>query len=241
MMTTQYSEMANSLLMWIACAPGVFIVLFQSLLFFRKSKQDAGRMGISEVRVNRAVRSAAVTSIGPCFVMLTAMLSLMLYVGAPLAWLRVDFIGSVSYELQGANFAAEGMGIEIGSSAMDANYLATAAIVMSAGCLGWVIFAALFSDKMDKVNAVMAGGNAALVPILGTGALIGVYSSMTVDKLLPFKNQGLAVISAAAAMFILESYNKKAKKQWIKEWSLTICMVFGMIIATITENFGIAA
>lgn len=81
------------------------------------------------------------------------MLSLMLYVGAPLAWLRVDFIGSVSYELQGANFAAEGMGIELGTAAMDASYLSTASIVMTAGCIGWVVFAALFSDKMEKVNA----------------------------------------------------------------------------------------
>ena len=166
-MTAEYNQMANSLLMWLASAPGVLIVLYQSWLFFRRSKKDAQRMGISDVQVKRAIRSAAVTSIGPCFVMLTAMLSLMLYVGAPLAWLRVDFIGSVSYELQGANFAAEGMGIELGTEAMDANYLATAAIVMSAGCVGWVVFAALFSDKMDKVNAVMAGGNAALVPVLG--------------------------------------------------------------------------
>ena len=240
-MTVQYSEMANSLLMWAACAPGVLIVFFQSWLFFRKSKKDAERMGISRVQVNRAIRSAAVTSVGPCFVMLTAMLSLMLYVGAPLAWLRVDFLGSVSDVLQGANVAAEGMGIEIGSPAMDANYLATAAIVMTAGCLGWVIFAALFSDRMDTVNTVMAGGNAALVPILGTGALIGVYSSMTVDKLFPFKHQGIAVLSAAGAMFVLESHNKTAKKQWIKEWSLTICMVVGMIIATVTEAVGFGA
>lgn len=239
-MTAEYNQMANSLLMWLASAPGVLIVLYQSWLFFRRSKKDARRMGISDVQVKRAIRSAAVTSIGPCFVMLTAMLSLMLYVGAPLAWLRVDFIGSVSYELQGANFAAEGMGIELGTEAMDANYLATAAIVMSAGCVGWVVFAALFSDKMDKVNAVMAGGNAALVPVLGTGALIGVYSSMTVDKLYPFKNQGWAVLSAAAAMFVLQSYNKKAGRQWIKEWGLTICMVFGMVVATVTESLGFA-
>lgn len=240
-MTAEYNQMANGILMWIACAPGVLIVLYQSWLFFRRSKKDAQRMGISDVRVKRAVRSAAVTSIGPCFVMLTAMLSLILYVGAPLAWLRVDFIGSVSYELQGASFAADGMGIELGSPEMDANYLATAAIVMSAGCIGWVVFAALFSDKMDKVNSVMAGGNAALVPVLGTGALIGVYSSMTIDKLYPFKNQGFAVIGAAAAMFVLQSYNKRANKQWIKEWSLTICMVFGMVAAVITEQIGIAA
>ena len=226
-MTQEYNNMANSLIMWLACAPGVLIVLFQAWLFYRRSKKDAVRVGLTEDQVKSAVRSA----------MVTAMLSLMLYVGAPLAWLRVDFIGSVSYELQGANFAAEGMGIELGTAAMDAAFLSTASIVMSLGCIGWVIFAALFSDKMEKVNAVMSGGNEKLVPILGTGALIGVYSSLTMDRLYPFKNQGFAVLSSAALMFLIQSYNKKANKQWIKEWGLTICMVFGMVCATISESF----
>ena len=229
--------MANSLIMWLACAPGVLIVLFQAILFFRRSKKDALRVGLTEKQVKSAIRSAAVTSAGPRFVMLTAMLSLMLYVGAPLAWLRVDFIGSVSYELQGANFAADGMGIELGTAAMDASYLSTASLVMTMGCLGWVIFAALFSDKMEKVNAVMSGGNEKLVPILGTGALIGVYASLTMDRLYPFKNQGFAVLAAAALMFLIQSYNKKANKQWLKEWGLTICMIFGMVCATVSEQF----
>ena len=238
---SNHSSMANSPIMWLACAPGVLIVLFQAWIFFRRSKKDAERIGLTKKQVNAAIRSASITSIGPCFVMLTAMLSLMLYVGAPLAWLRVDFIGSVSYELQGANFTAEGMGFDLATAfqngTLNSDFLASAAIVMSAGCVGWVIFAALLSDKMDKVNQVMAGGNAALVPILGTGALIGVYSSMTIDKLAPFKNQAFAVISSAILMYFIQSYNNKAKKQWLKEWGLTICMVFGMTVATILGNF----
>lgn len=187
-MTPEYKEMANSLIMWAACAPGVLIVLYQAWLFFKRSKKDALRIGLTKKQVSSAIRSATVTSIGPCFVMLTAMLSLMLYVGGPLAWLRVDFIGSISYELQGAQFAAEGMGIELGSSAMNADFLASTAIVCGLGCIGWVIFSALFSDKMELVNEKLAGGNMALVPIIGTGALIGVYSSLTLDRLYPFKN-----------------------------------------------------
>ena len=91
-MTQEYSSMANSLIMWLACAPGVLIVLFQAILFFRRSKKDALRVGLTEKQVKSAIRSAAVTSVGPCFVMLTAMLSLMLYVGCrgptllPTAW-----------------------------------------------------------------------------------------------------------------------------------------------------------
>ena len=106
--------MANSLIMWLACAPGVLIVLFQAILFFRRSKKDALRVGLTEKQVKSAIRSAAVTSVGPCFVMLTAMLSLMLYVGAPLAWLRVDFIGSVSYELQGGQLCCRRHGHRAG-------------------------------------------------------------------------------------------------------------------------------
>ena len=79
-MTPEYNSMANSLVMWLACAPGVLIVLYQSWLFFRRSIKDAPRVGLTDKQVKAAIRSATVTSVGPCFVMLTAMLSLMLYV-----------------------------------------------------------------------------------------------------------------------------------------------------------------
>ena len=240
-MTQEYNAMANGLAMWLACMPGVLIVLIQSIIFFRKSRQKAAAMGISNEQVSAAIRSAAITSIGPCFVMLTTMITLILYIGAPLAWLRVDFIGSAIYELQAADLTSRAFGIELGSQAMDANFLATAAIVQGCGCLGWVLFAALFADKMDKVNSFMAGGNAKLVPIVGTGALIGIFCSLTADKVYPVKNQIVSVIAAAAVMYILQTYNNKANKQWIKEWGLTICMVCGMVAATFTEYLGLFA
>lgn len=234
-MTEAYKEMANSITMWLACAPGILIVLYQAFIFFKRSVKDAERVGLTKTQVKAAIRSASVTSVGPCFVMLTAMLALMLYVGGPLAWLRVDFIGSVSYELQGANYAAEGMGIELGSAAMDGNFLSTACLVMGAGCVAWVIFAAVFSDKMEVVQNKLAGGNEKLVPIIGTGALIGVYSSMVMDRVIPFKTQGFAVLVSGAVMFLIQSYNKKANKQWLKEWGLTICMIIGAAVATIID------
>lgn len=234
-MTEEYRQLANGIVMWLACAPGVLIVLYQAYLFFRRSIKDSERIGISKTQVKAAIRSAAVTSIGPCFVMLTAMLALMLYVGGPLAWLRVDFIGSVSYELQGATYAAQGMGIELGSAQMDGNYLSTACLVMGAGCVAWVIFAAVFSDKMEVVQNKLAGGNEKLVPIIGTGALIGVYSSMVMDRLIPYTNQGYAVIASGFVMFLIQTYNKKANKQWLKEWGLTICMLIGAATATVID------
>lgn len=238
-MGREYTEIVNSLLLWAACAPCVLIVLFQSAIFFKKSRDDALRIGITKKQVNSTVRSALVTSIGPCFVMLSAMLSLMLYVGAPIAWMRADFIGSVSYNLEGVSFVSEGMGVELGSANMDMSFLVTTIIVLGLGSLGWIIFTVLFADKMEKVDKFMAGGNAALVPVLGTGALIGVFVSLTFDRVYPVRNQIVAVIVSAACMFFLETYNKKANKQWLKEWGLTICMVVGVVCATISSHLGV--
>ena len=240
-MTEAYNSMANSPLMWLACLPGIMIVIFQALKFFLKTRKSASYMGLSDKQVKSAIRSAAITSVGPCFVMLTTMLTLMLYVGAPLAWLRVDFIGSAIYELQAADLTSKALGIELGSAAMDADFLATSALVMSLGCIPWVLFAALFADKMDKVNTWMSGGNAKAIPVVGTGALIGIFCSLTADKVYPVKTQIVAVVVAAAVMFVIQSYNNKANKQWVKEWNLTICMLAGMISATIAQSLGFLA
>lgn len=237
-MTEAYKSMSNSIVMWIACLPGILIVLFQAMKFFTKTRKSASQLGLSDRQVKAAVRSAAITSIGPCFVMLTTMLTLMLYVGSPLAWLRVDFIGSAIYELQAADLTSKALGVELGSVAMDSNFLATSALVMSLGCVPWVLFVALFADKMDKVNEVMSGGNARAIPIIGTGSLIGIFCSLTADKVYPVKTQIVAVIVAAVVMLIIQKYNERADKQWVKEWNLTICMLAGMIAATIASSAG---
>ena len=228
--------MANSLLMWVACAPAVLWVVFQAWIFFKRSRQDSLRMGLEPIQVSRAIRSASIASVGPCFVMLSAMLTLMLYVGAPLAWLRVDFIGSVSYELVAAKFAADSMQLKLGSPEMDASFLAVAVVVMTTGCVPWVLFAALFSDKMERVNALMSGGNARLVPVLGGGAVIGCFGSLTADSMYPLGPATCAAVVSGGLMAVITRFNSKAKLQWLTEWGLTICMVVGMAAAVIIQG-----
>ena len=235
-MTAAYTSMANSLLLWVACAPAVLWVMFQAWIFFKRSRDDSLRMGIEPLHVKRAIRSAGIASVGPCFVMLSAMLTLMLYVGAPIAWLRVDFIGSVSYELVAAKFAADSMQIKMGSPEMDASFLFAAVVVMTTGCVPWVLFAALFSDKMEKVNALMSGGNAKLVPVLGIGAVLGCFGSLTIDSMYPLGPGTCAAVVSGLAMGGITIFNKKAKLQWLTEWGLTICMLVGMTVAVLIQK-----
>ena len=50
-MTEAYKSMSNGLLMWLACAPGILIVIFQSLKFFNKTRKSASAMGLTDKQV----------------------------------------------------------------------------------------------------------------------------------------------------------------------------------------------
>lgn len=232
-MQYDYLEIANSGLLWIACIPAVLWVLLQSFIFGRKSVVEGKRMGMTTDDFKKATRSTMVAAIGPCFVMFGGMIALMVNIGAPMAWLRLNFIGASAYELFAADFAAKGVGAELGTASMNVNALLNIAWVMPLGCLGWVAFSGLFADKMDKVNKVMGGGNTAIVVIMGIAAIIGAFASLSLQQAMPFNTRTYAVIASAITMALITIYNKKHNKQWLKEWGISISMVAGMIAAVI--------
>lgn len=232
-MTEQYSLVANSLWMWLACGAGILWVYFQSILFIRRSVADGKKMGITSEQIRKGVKGAFMASIGPCLVLLSAMISLMTIVGSPLAWLRINFIGGVGYEIMGANLAANAMGITPGTEQMTIDYLCVATIVMTVGCLGWIIFAALFSDKMDRVNYVMTSGRKALLPIIGASAVLGCYSIMVLERVYPVNPALWSALAAGGVMFCLLTISKKKNIRWLKDWALTISMIIGMIASMI--------
>ena len=82
-----YLELANSPLMWVSAAIAVGIVVFQSVLFFRKSLKAAKEIGIEQEKINMAIKSSAISSIGPSIVILVTMISLIVSMGAPVSWI----------------------------------------------------------------------------------------------------------------------------------------------------------
>ncbi len=55
-------------------------------------------MGLGEDKMKKAMKSSAITSIGPSIVVLSGMLSLLVTVGGPVGWMRLAMIGSVMFE-----------------------------------------------------------------------------------------------------------------------------------------------
>lgn len=232
---TNYLELANSPLMWLAAAIAVGVVVFQSVLFFRKSLKAAKEVGISDEQVKTAIKSSAISSIGPSIVILVTMISLIVSMGAPVSWMRLSFIGSVNYEAMAAGFGAQAMGTTLEN--LNPTAFACGVWVMICGSLGWLIFTLLFTDKMDKVNHLMSKGNSKMVPIISAGAMLGAFANLASGNFFDAENHfafggapAIATIIGCILMMILSKLAKDKKINWLREWAFAISMFTGMAI-----------
>ncbi len=235
-MNTEYFSQANGLIMWLACITPVVIVMLECIIFYRKSRKLAEEMKIDPKLINVSIRSSAISAIGPCVVVIATVLALINYVGTPLAWMRNSIIGNAQEELMAANFAAEGMGINLNESlangTLNLEFLSTAAFVMAAGMCGYCITSALFSDKVALIGEKFSGGNAALLPVLTLGAVVGGMSNIVVGQAVPLSVNSIGAVVGAAVMAVLQLIAaKKPDVIWLKEWAITISMFTGMLAA----------
>ena len=103
-------KIANSIPMWLACALPVAFVILQAVLFARGAYKSGKKLGLNDKQMKKAMKSSAVTSIGPSIVVLSAMLSLLVSVGGPIGWMRLSMIGSVMFESIAAGLGTSAVG-----------------------------------------------------------------------------------------------------------------------------------
>lgn len=228
-----YSSIANSPLMWFACGIGVVLVLFQAAVMTKKSLTAGKKLGITDDQIKMAVKSSAAGSVGPSLAILAGMVSLLVAMGGPISWFRLSYIGAVAYELMAAGFGAEAMGVTLGGVDMNATAFACGVWVMTLGSIGWVLFTALATPKLDKFRNVLAGGRKELVPMVSVAAMCGAFSYLSIDRVVRFDSQTIAAIAGFAVMALFTLYNQKANKKWIREWSFCISMFAGMAISVL--------
>ena len=244
-----YLELANSPLMWVGAAIAVGIVVFQSVLFFRKSLKAAKEIGIEQEKINMAIKSSAISSIGPSIVILSGMLSLLITVGGPMAWMRLSLIGSVMFESIAAGLGTSAVGVQLGTDTLTPEALGMAVWTMILCSIGWALFATFSANKMDKIEKKVSRGNTGTLTTIASCAIIGVFSAMCASHLSkPFYSMmmkadqitmsgawknALACVLGAVIMFVLTKVANKKEIGWLKEWSLTITILGAMIITAL--------
>ena len=226
-------QIANSLPMWLACGVAVVLVIVQALIFIKKAMDAAPEVGVTKEQVNKAVKSAALTSIGPSIVVLSGMLSLLVTVGGPMAWMRLSFIGSVMFESIAAGIGTGSVGVQLGVDTLTPLALTMAVWTMIIGSVGWIIFSTFAADKMDKIQAKLAGSNPAGLTIISSAAIIGVFAAMVSQKLVVLNKNALATVLGAVIMFVMMQLTKDEKYAKLREWNLTIAILVAMIVTAV--------
>ena len=222
-------KIANSIPMWIACGIPVILVIAQALIFAKKSYSAGKKIGLTEKQMKNAIKSSAITSIGPSIVML----SLLITVGGPMAWMRLSLIGSVMFESIAAGFGTASVGVQLGADTLTPLALDMAVWTMILGSIGWIIFATISASRMDKVQHKISGGDPAKLMAISSAAIIGAFSSMSSSHLIKLNKNSVACVLGAVFMAILLTISEKKNIKWLKEWNLTISILAAMIITAV--------
>ncbi len=224
-------QIANSMPMWIGCGVAVVLVILQAVIFVKEAFKAGPKVGLTDEQMKKAVKSSALTSVGPSIVILSGMLSLLISVGGPMAWMRLSFIGSVMFESIAAGIGTGSVGVALGVDELTPLALTMAVWTMILGSIGWIIFSTFSADKMDKVQKKMSGGNAAVMGLISTGAMIGVFGSMVAQRVVGLNKNALATVLGGIFMYIMMQISKKVPA--LKEWNLTIAILVAMIIVAV--------
>lgn len=227
-----YLKVANSNGMWIACSMIIFIVIFQALIFMKNAYKTGLKIGLTKEQMKSSIRSGAISTIGPSIAVVVAMISLIVSLGAPFAWMRLSVIGSIPFELMAAETGAIAMGSSLGSASYDVSAFANSVWTCTLGASGWLIICALFTDKFDVLRKKVVGGNEAMLPVLSISAMIGAFAYFGAPYL---AGSGMASTSAflsgGVVMVLVNYIADKIKMPNLKEWALGIAMFAGMSVA----------
>jgi len=226
-------DMANSLPMWLACGLAVALVLAQAIIFALHAYKAGQKMGLSESQMKRAVKSSAITSIGPSIVILSGMLSLLITVGAPMAWMRLSFIGSVMFESIAAGFGTSSVGVQLGADEMTELAFCMAVWTMILGSVGWIIFATFSAGRMDKVQKKLAKGDPVMLSTIAGAAIVGSFAALSSTHLVSLNKKSLACVLGGVIMAVMIFITEKFQVKWLKEWALTFSILGSMIITVL--------
>lgn len=229
-----YLDVANSPILWIACAIPVTLVIIQSVIFMKRAWKTGIEIGMSAESLKMAVKTGLITSIGPSLVILVGMVALIAVLGGPISWMRLSFVGSVMYESMAASYGTQAMGIALGDpSAMNVDALFCAIWAMVSGASGWVIFSAFLPKFANKLEKNVAKGNDTILKVVAGVAIFGAFGGFMPSYILGFDKGTLAILFGGIIMFICMYLNERKGIKFLREWGLAIALFGGMIITAL--------
>jgi hypothetical protein len=135
-----------------------------------------------------------------------------------------------------ASFGTQAVGVTLGHDPMTGVAFANAVWTMTLGALGWIVFATISADKMDKVRKKFAGSDTKLMGVIAAGAILAAFGANSATHLISLNKNTVACVAGGVLMLVVNTYAEKKNIKWLREWALFFALMGGMLVAVAAER-----
>ncbi len=246
-----YLTTVNSLPFYLIVAAVLIFVMTMCVIFLVKSYKAGIALGMDPKDLKKVMTSSATFTLLPSISILLGVVALSGTLGVPFSWLRLSVIGSLSYELNVAEIAAQALGLTgLRVAEMSVPAFVTIALVMTGGILGGLFCSIFFLKKyLGKLSSKPKktengekkpsfGDHATTAMFVGLcAAFIGAYVGQLLPgagelhDVMPFFTAVVAAIVMAIFEFLIQKKNMKV----LENFSLAASMLVAMAAAVIFQ------
>lgn len=242
----EYLSQVNSGFLYLIVACALTFMTVMCFVFLIKSYRAGVKLGMDKKVLKKTITSSATFTLLPSISILLGVVALSGSLGVPLSWLRLSVIGSLQYELNVAEIAAQSLGLPgLKVDMMDIGKFVTVTLVMTLGILGGIFISIFFLKKyLNKVRSKPKKENTSGKPGFGAhattamfvglcAAYIGAYIGQAIPRegfdIMPL----LTAIAAAIVMAVFEYFIQKKGKLVLENFSLAASMLIAMAAAVL--------
>ena len=242
----EYLQTVNSPQLYAIVAIVLVAMTAVCAVFLVKSWRSGVKLGMDKKLLRRTITASATFTLLPSISILMRVIALSGSLGVPLSWLRLSVIGSLQYELNVAEIAAQSAGLSgLRLAELSKEAFLTIAMVMTVGILGGILCCIFFlkgymkklkgKPKKESTGKPGFGAHATTALFVGLCAtFVGSYVGRAVHAdWLPL---AVALI-AGAVMGVFEYFIRKKGKVVLENFSLAASMLLAMAAAVVLGLF----
>ena len=242
----EYLSIVNAPQLYSMVAIVLGVMTAVCFLFLIRSYRAGIKLGMDPKILKRAITSSATFTLLPSISILLGVIALSGSLGVPLSWLRLSVIGSLQYELNVAEIAAQGAGLSgLNLEELTPQAFITIALVMTVGILGGIICCIFFlkgylgklkakpktknKEKTESKPGFAAHATTAMFVGL-CATFVGSYVGKAVhEDVLPL----IVAVISGGVMGIFEYFIQKKGKASLENFSLAASMLAAMAAAVV--------
>ena len=236
----EYLQAVNSGQLYAIVAVVLTVMTLMCVVFLVKSWRAGVKLGMDKAVLRRTITASATFTLLPSISILLGVIALSGSLGVPFSWLRLSVIGSLQYELNVAEIAAQSFGLSgLRLEELSPEAFITISLVMTVGILGGIICCIFFlkgymrklKTKPRKESTGKPGFGAHATTALFVG-LCATFVGSYVGRAVHADWMPLAVaLIAGAVMGVLEYLTHKKGMVWLENFSLAASMLAAMAAA----------